>query len=247
MRLQLALAAAMRWTSEARFASGAWGHHGGRAVAFSPMARMLTGTQGAIPSSHPSAHVMGMLRVSATMLIACRIVRLWSACGGPQRMINWRSKVRTRLRIPCRGGRSTAPTALGFLWKLVECIRRTLFRVRGDPTPAQKSLKLDLELDLTVESLWSDQSLLGLSKVHKRCHKIAYRVGRSGTLVRSHGRVSRGPSCVVYLGHRVGAPDCGVKRRGLNQALIGLLQLSKGRLDGLLRWPAVLAKEVLRA
>ena len=79
MRLQLALAAAMRWTSEARFASGAWGHHGGRAVAFSPMARMLTGTQGAIPSSHPSAHVIGMLRVSATMLIACRIVGVFEA------------------------------------------------------------------------------------------------------------------------------------------------------------------------
>lgn len=28
---------------------------------------------------------------------------------------------------------------------------------------------------------------------------------------------------------------------------LGLLQLSKGRFDGLLRWPAVLAKEVLRA
>lgn len=212
MRLQLALAAAMRWTSEARFASGAWGHHGGRAVAFSPMARMLTGTQGAIPSSHPSAHVMGMLRVSATMLIACRMVRLWSASSGLQRMINWRSKVRTRLRIPCRGGPSANGARLSVESQRIQS-KNPLSS--GDPTPAQKALKLDLYIDLRLSS-HSVQTRVSLGNCHKRFHKIAYRVGPSGTLVRSHGRVSRGPSCVVYLGHRVGAPDCGVKRRGLN-------------------------------
>jgi hypothetical protein len=77
------------------------------------MARMLTGTQGAIPSSHPSAHVIGMLRVSATMLIACRIVGVFEARAAPLRMDQ--SAVAGQ---SVSSKFSAAPTALGFLWKL---------------------------------------------------------------------------------------------------------------------------------